>query len=106
MKAAHASALALLGWYLLLPPVATNGRIDISAPLGEWRKIGLYDSAQGCHFELYLNRTPPLNEEQWRSSVESARKIGDTATLERVQMRKRLSESVCIEDDDPRLKSE
>ena len=105
MNHPYAAALALVGWYLLLPPVESNGRVDVKAPLDEWAKIGLYDSAQGCRHELYLSRTPRRTEEEWRSSVEAARKSGDAPTLERIETRRRLSESVCVEDDDPRLKS-
>jgi hypothetical protein len=39
MKARHATALALVGWYLMTPPPVLSGTtnvIDTGAPLGDW----------------------------------------------------------------------
>ncbi len=43
MKLPHAAALALVGWYLMLPP-----KQDIQAPIAKWRIVGNYDSADQC----------------------------------------------------------
>jgi len=43
MKSRHAAALALVGWYLLVPP---NKKDD--APLREWIASRSYNSAQAC----------------------------------------------------------
>lgn len=44
MKTCHAAALALLGWYLMVPLVGG----DASAPLSQWRTIDSFDTAQEC----------------------------------------------------------
>jgi hypothetical protein len=56
MKPRHAAALALVGWYLLCPPMRFDHpenpsdlpRIFLNAPLAEWDIQGSYDSAQKC----------------------------------------------------------
>jgi len=45
MKPRHAAALALVGWYLMMPPMG-NGKVYVTAPLTKWlgisyaRKVG------------------------------------------------------------------
>jgi hypothetical protein len=51
MKSHHAAALALVGWYLMLPPMV-DGHTDTSAPLNSWRMTGSYDAAIDCRKEL------------------------------------------------------
>jgi hypothetical protein len=45
--ARHVIALALVGWYLMRPPIV-GGHIDTSAPLNSWRTTGSYDTAIEC----------------------------------------------------------
>jgi hypothetical protein len=43
MKPRHAAALALVGWYLMLPPF--NGKsVDADAPLSKWTVYATSDS--------------------------------------------------------------
>ena len=44
MKTCNVAALALSGWYLIVPPVGG----DASAPLSQWRTIDRFDTAQEC----------------------------------------------------------
>jgi hypothetical protein len=48
MKPRHAAALALLGWYLMVPSSKSNGEPDLQAPLSKWEMDGFYDTAQAC----------------------------------------------------------
>jgi len=66
MKRGHAAALALVGWYLILPPThccqnsdpkapnydvlcgATKCGGDVKAPLSQWVVKGTYDSVNQC----------------------------------------------------------
>ena len=51
MKLRHAAALALIGWYLLQPPMRSHsGRYeyDANAPLSLWSEHAAYDSAAEC----------------------------------------------------------
>ena len=48
MKPRHAAALALVGWYLMVPPME-GGHTNPSAPLSSWRMTaGSYDAAIEC----------------------------------------------------------
>jgi hypothetical protein len=52
MKLRHAAALALVGWYLMTPPITGDMKevwINYKAPLDEWTIIGeRFDSKEGC----------------------------------------------------------
>ena len=46
MKPRHAAALALVGWYLMMPL-----KDHPEAPIKYWSQIGSYDSAKECEAE-------------------------------------------------------
>jgi len=53
MKPHHVAALALAGWYLMIPPFVKDpsGVIvgpEQSAPIGQWRVMKSFDSAADC----------------------------------------------------------
>lgn len=53
MNLRHAAALALVGWYLMTPPVesctgAFSGGACHQVPLEKWQIVGTYDSSSGC----------------------------------------------------------
>jgi hypothetical protein len=53
MKARHAGALALVGWYLLMAPTFRNPQtdsftVDLNAPLSAWNLVSSYYSASDC----------------------------------------------------------
>jgi hypothetical protein len=86
MKPRHAAALALVGWYLMMPSpqMAIARRVDPSA-LGGWFQIGVYDTSNRYMENLghvYENFHHPIDE-------------GSRWALDRAQ---------CIATDDPRLK--
>ena len=47
MKLRHPAALALVGWYLMVPP-SMGGKLDIKAPLSGWIDQGAFDRADDC----------------------------------------------------------
>lgn len=49
MRFRHAASLALVGWYLMLPPVKDTPQAARQAPLREWTIIGSFDTATQCH---------------------------------------------------------
>jgi hypothetical protein len=93
MKLRHAAALALVGWYLMAPPVtpcpddcgADHQHVDTAAPLSKWKMIESFDTAEGCH--------------RWQHQAE-LKLTADTYTAWT-----RAHRSECIATDDPRLKS-
>jgi hypothetical protein len=46
MNPSHAAALALVGWYLMVPPFDAN-----QTPLGKWHIVKVLDSAKQCQSE-------------------------------------------------------
>jgi len=52
MKPRHAAALALVGWYLMVPPLgwsdSTRGAVDFGAPLSTWFLSKSFDTAKEC----------------------------------------------------------
>ncbi len=51
MKPRHAAALALVGWYLMVPPIQ-NGRPNDQAPFSKWVIEHIYDSADRCDYVM------------------------------------------------------
>jgi hypothetical protein len=49
MKQRHAVALALIGWYLMVPPTEDANRIDPSVPLPKWVVLRAFDTAAACN---------------------------------------------------------
>ena len=47
MKPRHAAVLALVGWYLVLPPTSL-GKVVLSAPPSKWTVFQEYDSLETC----------------------------------------------------------
>ena len=100
MKPRHAAALALVGWYLLGPPLKADLKIDADAPFSRWKTIRVYDTADAC--EVGRTKTMALAEQDLRHPVErphdpypqSARRLLD----------EEIHFAQCIATDDPRLK--
>ena len=50
MNPRHGAALALVGWYLMMPPVNPTTNIEITdAPISKWIIDSSHDSAKDCH---------------------------------------------------------
>jgi hypothetical protein len=89
MKPRHATAIALVGWYLMVPPLHSVSKTmawDSSAPLSKWMIVDSFDTAEECRHDLlrrinsnYKGQTPTAAEKRW------------------------LDKFVCIASDDPRL---
>jgi hypothetical protein len=87
MKPRHAAAVALVGWYILVPPPAClqSQTPDLHASLSKWAPVEMYPSARTCSEGLsdlrYLAQHP-------RPSAYAS---------------KNLAYGRCIASDDPRL---
>jgi hypothetical protein len=96
MKLRHAAALALVGWYLMAPPIRQtkdDGRyIDEHAEYRDWSILSTFPDRDQC--EEFRDRGVPDAEQQ----LASGRKKGPRLGLNQ------LTESECIATDDPRLK--
>jgi hypothetical protein len=84
MKFWHAAALALVGWYLMVPPLTSDGKqFDANVPLAQWDARMAFDNASDCENTLY-------------ALIKDASE--DNLTHQQ------LRHSRCIASDDPRLK--
>lgn len=90
MKLRHAAALALVGWYLMVPPLIANpnpttgGQLEVSAPLSKWEIVRSFDTAAEC------------NEARQRTAASG---VGN-AEAQRLWQKY----ATCIASDDPRLR--
>jgi hypothetical protein len=62
MKARGAAALALVGWYLMFAPSATDGTPNVKAPLRVWDLAHSYDKAAECEDEALKSVRPLVDE--------------------------------------------
>ncbi len=84
MKPGHAAALALVGWYLMMPPMDENHKIYMDLPIGQWQVLDSFDSAQECRQVLVQMWTAARDQGGW--------------------YKERLQSSHCFSTDDSRLK--
>jgi hypothetical protein len=88
MKFRHCAAIALAGWYLMLPPVDRMQKPLTNSPLSQWELAESFDQAEKCEARLAtLRKTsdelPADSPERWRANW--------------------YDDSACIATDDPRL---
>ena len=111
MNLRHAAALALVGWYLMMPPwttswFSTTKRRNDSAPISQWETLRSFDSAELC--EQFRG----ADDDTWQDMVLrwgkeepllKASGVKDwTKTVNEVK--ESMDHSRCIASDDPRLK--
>jgi hypothetical protein len=113
----HAAALALVGWYLMVPFADAPGKPpNLHAPLSQWNQMGAFDTAVACDKERESRRKLASDAlEQVKHEIEALPDTGNrplseaapkvysddvTASTEAVA----VAASRCIASDDPRLK--
>lgn len=88
------AALALVGWYLMYPPMTPSNQSLTDRPLAEWKSGASFDTAKDC--------------EATRLRVKKSAKDFKDAT-EGDAVFRNLAENIdsaqCVSTDDPRLKS-
>ena len=86
MRLAHFPAVAFAGWILLAPSIDCARRgLQRETPLSEWERGDHFSSRESC--------------ESYRATVLDAEK-SDSGNI----YVERYSYSICVQDDDPRLK--
>jgi hypothetical protein len=96
MDARRVATLALLGWYLMVPPFIKVGERVVpesSAPLSKWYWAGSFDSVDACE----RNQEREIVKAQKRKLAQPATKRGRSVEMG-------FWEARCIASDDPRLK--
>jgi hypothetical protein len=92
MKPLQPAALALVGWLLLTPPYARNGKFDSNAPLSSWTDAAEFGSQAEC--ENYRHHVRP-KEDFARNGQKG---VIDEAAEAKLRMR-----GQCVSADDRRL---
>ena len=100
MNLRHAAALALVGWYLLMPPILIDGdkaKVDGSVPLSKWdRGDRVYETESACEETNARLRAIAESHKNWIGPSGSADAADHRYVL--------LTSERCIATDDPRLK--
>ena len=93
MTLRRAAALALVGWYLMVPPIELSPRgeraFNLYAPLSQWYRWDFYQTARDCwevDRDLFLRSQSVLRIDPMDDAVNE------------------YLEAPCIASDDPRLK--
>ena len=97
MESGHAAALALVGWYLMMPPLYWSKANPPTAPLRQWTVFGRYDSAQEGSDE----RTKMIRVQSMALLSDLAEGVSDA---NRPSLSLDFKHAQCITSDDPRLK--
>ncbi len=99
MKLHHAAALALVGWYLIVPPVPFS--TETPPPLYKWTPAKVFDSAAQCERQLAKQVTVQrLDEKSVKSGSAGLGETNWSARWFDVPAKYQR----CIASDDPRLK--
>jgi hypothetical protein len=98
MNLRHAAALALIGWYLMIPPINPadigSSTVKIDSPLAQWKTYKSFDSAAECEAakpEMINAIASGLSEFQKKDKT-NPEYVG-------------AWNAKCVASDDPRLKS-
>lgn len=98
MKLRHAVALALTGWYLMIPPrfeTAPNSEVLIPSFGKDWLIVNQYDDGQQCAESLRYALTHEKGTA--KLAAQTHVQVGEAGTAVRYG-------GICVRDDDPRLK--
>ena len=104
MKLPHAAVLAIAAWYLMIPPIGADNKIDPHAPLSQWRKGLSFLSQKECDDSLKDAIQNPMTPAEYQAAAKATRKA-KMKPLTMSEMTKRTTESQCVAGDDPRLKA-
>ncbi len=109
MKFRHAAALALVGWYLMAPPVSTynegnQASVDLRAPIWQWKRLGTFRSAVDCENAREKSQKKAQHDEDYQlwNAAEMDANIGDWA----IAAFEAARQVKCVLKDDPRLKKQ
>jgi hypothetical protein len=116
MKPPHAAALALVGWYLMVPPFQgtspENARVNANAPLNQWQKWAGFDSAKECnqasdnYYQGYLRAKRNLSPQKMDELAKAAGFDGNERLIFGPWMEQSFSHAICVPADDSQLNGE
>ena len=98
MRFCQAAALALVGWYLMMPPLEGNTgslKLELAAPFPQWDIQASFDSAHDCEIAK-------VKSVQWAKDQATNGKFEDENARHAFAWQHYDEE--CVATDDPRLK--
>ncbi len=116
MSARHAAALALVGWYLLSPPLDhSTGQVVQKSSLRNWGTVGTFATFAKCQakrqeeitsFADVRNQLSPAEDEYYEHQYDVMTKwpLGTSRKSRGLGLKAAMA-SACVASDDPRLKS-
>jgi hypothetical protein len=97
MRPSHAAALALVSWYLMVPPLVNAPyKVDTEAPLASWKTNQTFDTAEECN--QYLSSVRGKHENTASAPLGSIKKGTRAFALQ-------MTFAQCVSSDDPGLKA-
>ena len=106
MKPRHAAVLAIVGWYLMVPPM-NEITLNALAPLSRWAIADSFDSASECRQALKQKKVIADDEKKQRVAEDERRlqhSEPPSANIEQIAIEEQSRRSVCVATDDPRLR--
>jgi hypothetical protein len=103
LNSRHAAALALVGWYLMMPPDSkVPHSVDSEAPLSHWITVATFDAPESCEKALaeLQNKSQDPIELDKTGKLRRLQKRGPDPALGRA----RAINAGCVDSDDSRLK--
>jgi hypothetical protein len=106
MKSHHAAVLALVGWYLMVPPAHTaNGKVFVDSrySMRYWtRVVRTFDSATDC--EEAREKTKKNVQDAEERMLESAAENDANPRGQDIEAYEVGRQMKCVSKDDPRIK--
>lgn len=101
-RSRHLAALALVGWYLMMPPDSPKipHGVDADVPLSHWIVVTTYDDEDTCENAL----TNIQNSQTDPSMLDKTGKLKRLDKHDDALGKARAVNAACVESDDIRLK--
>jgi hypothetical protein len=101
LKSRHLAALALVGWYLMMPPDSAKIPHDVDAdvPLAHWIVVTTYDDEDACENAL----TGIQNSQTDPITLDKTGKLKRLDKHDDALGKARALNAACVESDDIRL---
>ena len=107
MNLRHAAALALVGWYLVAPPIVHDpGRWhpNVVAPVNEWIVAKSFDSVADCEKRSEEDSKNAQDPQSLVSMTKQMNSMGAGPVWHSDDLLMEMINEHCIASDDPRLK--
>ena len=102
-KSRHLAALALVGWYLMMPPDSNKIPHEVSseAALSRWIVVANFDTEENCEKQL----TDLQNNPQDPAGLDKTGRLARYQKHDAALGKARAVNSACVASDDWRLKA-